>query len=46
MRDFLTQSHIQHYFVWCVDINDGWSDNENLIVVGGPMDLEVVLIAF
>jgi len=21
-----------------VDINDGWSDNENLIV-GGPMDL-------
>lgn len=40
MWDSLTPPpHAHHYWVWCVDINDGWPDCGNLIV-GGPVDLE------
>jgi len=35
---FNTPSHDQHYWAWFVDINDGWSDNGNLIA-GGPMNI-------
>jgi len=35
---FNTSCHEQHYCAWFVDINDGWSDNGDLIA-GSPMDL-------
>jgi len=43
VRLFNTDPHDQHYWVWFVDINGGWPDNENLIA-GDPMDLEEALI--
>jgi len=40
-----TPSHAKHYWVWCVDINGGLHDSENLIVMAQRI-LEVALISF
>jgi hypothetical protein len=35
----LTPPHVQHYWAWCIDINGGLYDSENLMA-GGPTDHE------